>query len=313
MGDFTRMRTISGGDLGGHGKKGDDVVAPRSTGSGGKKRSGNWDTGWQPETRSNSAGDTGGEGGGGQGGGTGDTRTLGTKQGPAQSAKAGGVDLRQMFTGATLKRIIGLPSLMSDIIFGTVKNPSGGNVSSIAKDRSDVYVAFVDVISGIPGIGRLFAPGSAFWRLPRTGDSITVLKHSDADGPGVPYVLHGDGGSADAVPKWLSSGDSGTFVNENWHVEAAGDIIIKSASGAGSVSGNDSDLTTKIQLGQDGSIIITGGVGTNVEINSIGGGNIVLNAGALGVARLTDTVNGTAGPYPVQGVIAGPGALNVKA
>lgn len=271
----------------------------------------------------------GGEGSGGTGGGGGRTGQI--IRNPV-SSKAGGLDFRQVFTGATLKKIMGLPSVMSDVIFGKVKNDSG-SVTVIAPDRSDVYIAFIDVLSGIPGIGRLFSPGSIFWRLPKSGDSITVLKHSDADGPGMPYILHGDGGAKNAVPSWLGANDAGVYANENLHFESGNNVVIKAASGAGSASGQDDSFTSNITLhGSNGSITIDGGIspdasftinvngGASFKINAGGGsisvdglGNIVLNNGVLNVARLTDQVQGTAGPFPVSATITGPGALNVKA
>lgn len=280
------------------------------------------------------------DGGSGSGGGGGGGRSTQTIRNPA-SNKAGGIDLRQIFTGATMKRIIGLPSVMADILFGRVKNDSG-SVTTIAPDRSDVYVAYVDVLSGIPGIGRLFAPGNIFWRLPKSGDSTMVLKPSEVDGPGVPYVMHGDGGKKNAVPIWLGAGDSGVFDPENLHLEAGGVVIIKGGSNADTTSGADDANTSVIRLNSnDGSILISGGQtvdskvtidansGASIELNAGGGkitvdgvGNITIqagpgvnvsfNGGLLRVARLTDTVNGTAGPYPVQGIIAS-GAPNVLA
>jgi hypothetical protein len=192
---------------------------------------------------------------------------------------------------------------MADVILAKISHPDNGNVTAIAKDQSDVYVTFVDVLSGIPGIGRLFSPGNALWRLPRKNDSAMVLKPSEGDGPGIPYVMYGDGGpNSNPVPKFLGQQDSGTFVPENWHVEAGGSIVIKSTSGAGG-SGADSATTATIKMNADGSIEITPGAGVAIKM---AGGN-------LAVARITDPVTGQAGPYPlVSGQISG-GTARVSA
>lgn len=227
-----------------------------------------------------------------------------------QSAKSGGIDLRQIFTGATLKKIIGLPSVMSEVLMAKVKSIAGVT-STVANDKSDVYVPYIDTISGIPGIGRLFAAANALWRLPQDGDSVMVLKPSEADGPGVPYVLHGDGGSKQAVPAWLDSQNSGTFVIENWNTDAGGTIRIRSQANQ---DGSQAAVGCTIYMKPDGTLAIEAGQGSNVTVDSSSGGSVVLNGGVLKVARVTDQVQGTAGPYPIaNGLISGPGAPFVKA
>lgn len=222
----------------------------------------------------------GGEGGGGTGGGGGNTAT------PRQSkpSTSTGLDLRQSLTGGTLKKIMGLPGLLSDILLAKIKAPPGGQLTAIANDKSDVYVGYQDVLTGQFGIGRLFAPHSIFWRLPTSGSSAMVIKPSEADGTGIPYVLHGDGGNprATPVPDWLDSNNCGIQAPEMFHIESTNQgVIIKGVTSNGS-------LTTQVYLKSDGSIAISAGQGKNITVDANGGGNIVLNGGNLKVARQTD-------------------------
>jgi hypothetical protein len=249
----------------------------------------------------------GGEGGSGTGGGGGDTSS--PKSAKATTAPAtGGIDFRQIFTGATLKKIIGLPNLLADVILAKISAPSGSTVTAIAPDKSDVYVTYKDIISGNFGIGRLFAPHSIFWRLPTNGSSAMVIKPSQADGTGIPYVLHGDGGNprATPVPDWLDSNNCGIQAPEAVHIESTSQgVIIKSVTSNGS-------LTAEVYVKSDGSIDISGGQGANINIVANGGGNVVINGGVLAVARQTDTVTGTAGPYPIVNGMIASGAPNIK-
>lgn len=234
----------------------------------------------------------GGEGSGGAGGGGGNTARPGgntatpTSASAARSASGGGLDFRQIFTGATLKKIIGLPGIIADVILAKITAPEGGQLYGIAQDKSDVYVGFQDIITKHFGIGRLFAPHSIFWRLPTNGSSAMVLKPSEADGTGIPYVLHGDGGNprATPVPDWLDQNNCGIQAPEAFHIESTNQgVIIKGVTSNGSAM-------TEIYLKPNGDIDISGGIGSNINISANGGGNIVLNGGSLNVARKTDKV-----------------------
>lgn len=235
-----------------------------------------------------------------------------TRRAPVESARAGGLDLRQIFTGSTLRGIIGLPTKMADVVLAKIKTPQGGGeVYAIAKDNRDVYIGFQDIISNLFGIGRLFAPGNALWRLPVQGDSAMVLKPSEADGTGVPYVMHGDGGSKQNVPAWLGPQDSGTSVPENWHIDAGGTIQIRSDMNQ---DGTQASTGATIYLKPGGTLAISAGAGVNVTIDTSSGGSVVLNGGSLAVARQTDPISSaTAGPYPVTPQVIQSGAPFVKA
>lgn len=252
----------------------------------------------------------GGEGHGGGGGGGGNTAGA-VRRTPAPPARSGGLDLRQIFTGPVLRSIVGLPTKMADVVLGKIKHPDGASVTAVAKDRSDVYVAFQDIVSSLFGIGRLYSPGNALWRLPQSGDSCMVLKPSEADGTGVPYVMFGDGGSKQAVPAWLDDQNSGTFVLENWNIDAGGTVRIRSQANQ---DGSQAAVGATVYLKPDGTLAVSAGQGVNVTIDTSAGGSVVLNGGVLKVARITDQVQGNAGPYPiVNGLISGPGAPFVKA
>ena len=77
-----------------------------------------------------------------------------------------------------------------------------------------------------------------------------------------------------------------------------------------------------VKLDKDGAITLSNASGAKVEIDKNGkvtvtpaaGQDVVLAGGTLKVARVTDQLQGTAGPYPINGVVAATGgATNVKA
>lgn len=137
-------------------------------------------------------------------------------------------NLRGMLTGPVIRAIAGIKDL-GELILAYVGNPENGPVAEIASDMSDVYVHVIDAMSDLPIIGRLFSPGNIFWRLPKDGDSCMVLRGQDAHGPGVPYVLHGDGATAGtaAVPSWLGPNDCGISSPENFHLDSGNKVLIQ--------------------------------------------------------------------------------------
>lgn len=203
-----------------------------------------------------------------------------------------GQDIRQLFTGATLKRIIGLPHVMADTILATIHNPEKGAVAAISKNFADVYVHFVDTMSNIAGIGRLHAPANILWRMPLAGDSAMVLKPSEADGPGVPYVIYGDGGQHNSVPPWLGSSDCGLSAQtETLHLESQNNNVV--------IQSNVSGASAEIELDAQGNVQIIPMNGQNVTITVLGSGKVTIGPNPQAVARIGDFVTGTAGPYPL--------------
>jgi phage gp45-like len=68
---------------------------------------------------------------------------------------------------------------------------------------------------------------------------------------------------------------------------------------------------TALKLDKDGAITATGQGASQIQIDKNGkvtvtaavGQDIILNGGTLKVARVTDPLKGTAGPYPIVGVV----------
>jgi hypothetical protein len=174
--------------------------------------------------------------------------------------------LREAFSGAAIRATAQIVD-MGEVLVAKVRNVIGG-AHYDADNGRDVYVHYEDLLGategGVGGVGRLFFPLNALFGVPATEESCTVVRPRDAGGPGVPLVLWGDAGRS--LPSWIRS-KIGLWNSKTIRVESTG----------GDVEVNSDTHDNK---------------------------NIVLNDGALSVARITDSVNicnltATAGPYPV--------------
>jgi phage baseplate assembly protein V len=88
-----------------------------------------------------------------------------------------------------------------------------------------------------------------------------------------------------------------------------GAACVYDAGGSKVTLHNDGSMDLEASSGATLTLTATGGV----EVTPAAGQSIVLAGGVLAVARATDPIQGTAGPYPIAGVIAPTaGALQVK-
>lgn len=179
------------------------------------------------------------------------------------------IKLRNVLTGAAIRAIAGIQD-MGEVIAGFVANIDGGPVTETASDNSDVHVhvreASADAANadgGRPIKGRLFVPLDIMWRLPKGGESVTVLRPADADGPGVALVLFGDGGpNAPAAPSWLGPNDCGISAPETFHVESTnGGLTLKDKSGASITFDGNGNITVQAAA-PNGSVTVTATPGT---------------------------------------------------
>jgi len=200
-------------------------------------------------------------------------------------------DLSQVLTGAYIRTIAGIRDL-GEIIAAYVTHPEGGSVTTIAPDRSDIYVKIIDAISDAPIIGRLFTPLNIMFRLPLNNDNVMVARGQDTHGPGASLVMHGMGGTANTVPPWLDANNSGIYLSEGFLIESTKDKII--------ITSNSSGTPATVTLNKDGSIVLNGG---NLQVaratDPLTLGTIVV--AGTGVASVTY--------IPAGGVVPGPAGL----
>lgn len=209
--------------------------------------------------------------------------------------------IRQLFTSATLRTIMNLPRVAADILLvfaGKTNSPSSTPPYRVGKNRHDVLVDFLDTLRGVTGIGRLYIPANILWKAPKNNDSGMVIKPSEADGPGVPYVLIGDSDVAQSVPSWFETDHGGISAKETVHLESLENDVVVQANVRNNLN------LPRMQLNKEGSITLASANNSNIALDP-GSAAIVVANGVLNVGRVTDTVTGQAGPYPlVSGQIA---------
>ncbi len=111
--------------------------------------------------------------------------------------------LREALTGATLRAVIGVRDA-GEAFLARVGNIDGGPVTD-TDGSNDVWVHATDELTGQAYLARLFLPGNVLFALPQDGDTCVVIKPRDANGPGMSYLLHGDGGDTQRFPSWIAS------------------------------------------------------------------------------------------------------------
>lgn len=136
-----------------------------------------------------------------------------------------------------------------------VKHPDGGQRYN-TDGGQDVWVHVVDELTGYPVMARLHIPGNILFSLPDEDDTCMVIRPRDAQGPGMSYAVHGDGGPLIAIPQWLAT-KVGLYTYKKLRLESSQEDV-------------------EVQSGPDK--------------------DISLNGGSLEVARRTDTVDKTTGP-----------------
>src|SRR6266498_1141748 len=210
-------------------------------------------------------------------------------------------NIRQLFTAATLRTIMNLPRVASDILLiftGKTNHPNSNPSYRVGKNRQDVLVDFIDTLRGVTGIGRLYIPANILWKAPKNNDSGMAIKPSEADGPGVPYVLIGDSDVAQSVPSWFETGHGGISAKETIHVESLENDVVVQANVKNNLN------LPRMQLDKNGAVTLASANNENIALDPGSAAAVVAN-GVLNVGRVTDAVTGQAGPYPlVNGQIA---------
>jgi hypothetical protein len=153
---------------------------------------------------------------------------------PSAAARAG---LREIFTGAAIRAIAGLVDLGENLL-AKVGNADGDDHLD-TEGGADVWIHYMDTLGGLPGIARLYIPGNILFAMPRADESAMVVRPGGASGPGIAYLLHGDGGVADRIPDWIRT-KVGLFVkdkilrieskDEAVEVNAGGDVVLQNGS-----------------------------------------------------------------------------------
>jgi hypothetical protein len=178
------------------------------------------------------------------------------------SAAAAGL-LREALSGAVIGALSGVKDV-GEMALVKILNLAGGDHLETSGD-ADVFVHYEDALSGHAGIARLFIPGNVLFALPDENDTAMIGTGVGMNGPGGPYIFHGDAGDASRVPSWLRT-KIGLFTKKILRLES-----------------------------KENKVEITANNGTS---------DVVLNEGTLRVAREMDTldvctITGQAGPYPV--------------
>lgn len=130
--------------------------------------------------------------------------------------------LREALTGATLRAVIGVRDA-GEAFLARVGNIDGGPVTD-TDGSNDVWVHATDELTGQAYLARLFLPGNVLFALPQDGDTCVVIKPRDANGPGMSYLLHGDGGDTQRFPSWIAS-KIGLYVRKILRLESATDDV----------------------------------------------------------------------------------------
>lgn len=146
--------------------------------------------------------------------------------------------LEQVLTGAWVRSVAAIRDV-GEIFYAIVGDPDGGDTCNM-DGANDVWVHSQDPTPAEPTgkiTARQFFPLNAFFRLPKKGDAVVVLRPKNVDGPGHGLQLHGDGGGPDngQVPNWLDDSTCGISVDkETFKIETKGDdadIAVDTAAG----------------------------------------------------------------------------------
>ncbi len=153
--------------------------------------------------------------------------------------------LREVLTGAVLRTIAGVRDA-GEAFLARVRNADGGphvnttDPHASGNDR-DAWIYVVDELDGQQTVARQFIPGNILFSRPVVGDTCMVLRPRDLDGPGVSYLLWGDGGDAQRWAPWYATAD-GIYTPRQLRVHSrGGDVVIEPGA------------EHKVLLGDDGA------------------------------------------------------------
>lgn len=116
-----------------------------------------------------------------------------------------------------------------DVSLVRIKNADGGQHYNTEGD-ADAWMHVQDELSGEASIARLHIPGGILFALPDSEDTAMCLRPRNLSGPGVPYVVHGDGGVANRFPSWFST-KHGLYTRKTLRLESADAAVEINASG----------------------------------------------------------------------------------
>jgi hypothetical protein len=201
--------------------------------------------------------------------------------------------LREMLTGAVIRAIAGIRD-MGEVFLAKAHNADGGDLVD-RQDTKDAWVQYVDELTDMPGQARLHFPGGILFAIPKDGDTCVILRGRDTDGPGVPIMIHGEGGDADRVPAWAfgDSAKDGLYTQRKLRLESSKDDI---------------EIAT---TADDKDIVVTTSKG-NVSITVVGSGKKVTITAGGSVVTVNLDGDITLVPKSGQVVSAGDTASNTK-
>jgi len=173
--------------------------------------------------------------------------------------------LKEMLSGAALRAVAGLKD--AGAIATAIVGDDTAQPHTVHSQKHDVWTLFTDVLTGISGVGRLYAPAGVLWRFTPKGMGAIVVRARKMLGAGAALVIpDGGDGSSQVVPGFddgtnLDKDNAGIFLPEGWHIESTGDRVRLVANSGG----------TKciVELQKGGSIVITPSSGQTVQV----GGN----------------------------------------
>lgn len=175
--------------------------------------------------------------------------------------------LREALNESTLRAMMRISDAGENLL-AKVKSATGGSFYDTTGD-GDVWIHYVDDLSGYAGMARLHIPGGILFSLPEEDDTCMVVRPRDVNVPGGSYLLHGDG-SADTTrfPSWIAT-KVGLFTKKILRLESK-DQDVEIATNGG----------TRIRIANDGSVFIDAPSGKDVTVNG----------GTKKVARVDDHI-----------------------
>jgi len=111
-------------------------------------------------------------------------------------------DLREVMHGGAIRQLADIDDAgaVHNVV---VAHPDGDEPLEVDADRREIRVWVEDGQTLHPFVATLVAPCNGLWRKPPEGSNAVLLRPAGGAGPGVPFLIHGDGGSDDDVPASL--------------------------------------------------------------------------------------------------------------
>lgn len=172
-------------------------------------------------------------------------------------------ELRQVLTGPWIRAVAGIRDL-GELTLSFFNDPDGGDVATIADDKSEVLVTVQDATSDTPTgkvLAVLFSPLNLLWALPKKDDPCIVAHGADVRVPGSGYAFFGGSGDS-VVPDWLDDDNVGVYHSKTVHVESKdNDVLIKALDASKRILLEVDGATFEIK---NGNVTATAKSGTGV-------------------------------------------------